>query len=103
MPDRASARQATNGPRPIVEDQVPPDGGAGLGYAGVGAEIDLLVLHRPPEPPEVDVVSPGQPESSGRPHGAHDMKHFVIMPSLGPAVQPSTSYTPATIPGYVER
>src|SRR3954462_11093633 len=47
------------GPAPIVEGQIPADRGAGLADRVVGSEVDLLVLDRPPEPLDEDVVAPG--------------------------------------------
>src|SRR4051812_155385 len=47
------------GPAPIVEGQVPADRGAGLADRVIGSEVDLLVLDRPPEPLDEDVVAPG--------------------------------------------
>src|SRR5215212_8657625 len=47
------------GPASIVEGQVPADRGASLADRVIGPEIDLLVLDRPPEPLDEDVVAPG--------------------------------------------
>ena len=47
------------GPRAVVEAQISADGGASLGDAGIGAQIDFLVLDRSPEPLDEDVVAPG--------------------------------------------
>jgi hypothetical protein len=46
------------GPRPVVEAEVASDRGPRLGNAAVGAQVDFLVFHRPPEPFDKDVVAP---------------------------------------------
>ena len=46
-------------PLAVVEAEIPADRGAGFRDAGVGAQVDLLVLDRPPEPLDEDVVAPG--------------------------------------------
>lgn len=56
---RGLAVQARMGPPGIVEVQVSPDGFAGLADRAIGFEVDLLVLHRPPEALDEDVVAPG--------------------------------------------
>src|SRR3712207_4789164 len=43
----------------IVEGQVPAHRGASLADRVVGSEVDLLVLDRPPQPLDEDVVAPG--------------------------------------------
>ena len=42
----------------IVKIEIPPDRGACVRHAVVGVQIDLLVLHRPPEPFDEHVVPP---------------------------------------------
>lgn len=46
-------------PRRIVEVQIAADKEPGFGDAGVDAQVDFLVLHRPLEPLDEDVVAPG--------------------------------------------
>src|SRR5271165_3087826 len=43
----------------IEEVEIPAQRRARLGDGVVGLEVDLLVLHRPPEPLDEDVVAPG--------------------------------------------
>ena len=43
----------------IVKIEIPPNRGARLWYAVIAVQIDLLVLHRPPEPLDEHVVPPG--------------------------------------------
>lgn len=45
-------------PSTIVEGQIPADRCPGIGDGIVGAKIDLLILDRPPEPFDKDVVAP---------------------------------------------
>lgn len=42
-----------------VKGQVSADRSAGLGHAGIGAQVDLLVFHRFPKALDEDVVAPG--------------------------------------------
>ena len=42
----------------IVEIEIPSDRGTCVRHAVVGVQIDLLVLHRPPEPLHEHVVPP---------------------------------------------
>ena len=42
----------------VVDVQMFPDGGSGLGHVGVGPEVDLLVFDALPDPPDEDVVPP---------------------------------------------
>ena len=43
----------------IVEAELSPDRGTGLGDAGVGSQVDLLVFDGPPEALNQDIVPPG--------------------------------------------
>ncbi len=45
-------------PPTVVEAEVVPDRGAGLGNAGIGPQVDLLVFDGPPEALDEDVVAP---------------------------------------------
>jgi hypothetical protein len=45
-------------PSTVVEVQIPADRCPGIGDGIVGAKIDLLILDRPPEPFDKDVVAP---------------------------------------------
>jgi hypothetical protein len=38
------------GPLAVVEGQITADRGARLGHAVIGAQVDLLVFDRPPQP-----------------------------------------------------
>ena len=42
----------------VVEADVAPDRGAGLGHAGIGPQVGLLVFDGPPEPLDEDVIPP---------------------------------------------
>jgi hypothetical protein len=42
----------------IVEGQIPADPGPGLGYAGVGAQVDLFVFDGSPQALDEDIVPP---------------------------------------------
>ena len=43
----------------IVAIEIPPDRGPRLRHALIRVQIDLLVLHRPPEPLDEHVIPPG--------------------------------------------
>lgn len=43
----------------VVEAKELPDRGAGLGHAGIGPQIDLLIFDDPPVTPDEGVVVPG--------------------------------------------
>ena len=47
------------GPSGVVEAEVAADRGSGIGHGIIGAQVDLLVFDRPPEPLDEDVVTPG--------------------------------------------
>ena len=49
------------GPLRVVKGQVSTDRCAGFADCGVGMEVNLLVLHRPPQPLHDDIVAPGAP------------------------------------------
>ncbi len=46
-------------PRAVAEAEIARDRGPGLEDAGVGPQIDLLILHGPPKALDEDVVAPG--------------------------------------------
>lgn len=46
------------GPSAVVEGQIPADPGAGLGDAGIGPQVDLLIFDAPPQTFDEDVVAP---------------------------------------------
>jgi hypothetical protein len=80
----------------IVEGQVPADRGSGLADCVVGPEVDLLVLDRPPEPLNEDVVASGAPsihadgnaglEQHAREVVAGELRALIDVEDLGPAV-----------------
>ena len=43
----------------VIKGEIAADRGARLGNAGIGAQVDFLVLDRPPEALDEDVVAPG--------------------------------------------
>src|SRR5260370_301462 len=43
----------------VVEAEVAPDRGSGIGHRVIGAQIDLLVFDGSPEPLDENVVTPG--------------------------------------------
>ena len=49
------------GPRAVVEAEAAPDRGPSLEDAGMGPQVDLLVLHGPPEALDEDVVAARAP------------------------------------------
>ena len=51
------------GPAAVVEGQVAADRSPGVGDGIVGAQVDLFILDRSPEPLEEDVVPPRSPPS----------------------------------------
>ena len=46
------------GPAPVVEGEIPSDRGMCRADGVVGSQVDLLVLDRPPQPLDEDVVAP---------------------------------------------
>jgi len=43
----------------VVEGQIPANPGPGLGHAGIGPQVDFLVLDAPPQTLDEDVVPTG--------------------------------------------
>lgn len=81
-------------PHAVVETDIAAKGGTGLGDAGVGAQVNLLVLHSPPEPLDEDVVAPDAVHADGDPcilqhlneiH-AGELRALVAVEDLRPAV-----------------
>src|SRR3954453_2672016 len=56
---RRPRAQARVWPSSIVKGEIPAERSARLAHAVIGPQIDLLVLHRAPEPLNKDVVPPG--------------------------------------------
>src|SRR6056297_3851752 len=80
----------------VVEAEVAPDPGAGLGHAGVGSQVDLLVFDGSPQALYEDVVAPGalavhaDPDLAGGQHldevGGSELAALVGVEDLGRAV-----------------
>src|SRR3954447_12743702 len=88
--------KARMGPAPIVEGEVPADRGAGRADGVVGPQVNLLVLDRPPQALDEDVVAPralavhadgdpGLPQHAGE-GVAGELRALIRIEDLRPAV-----------------
>ena len=68
------------GPPAVVEAEISPDQGAGLRYAGVGPQADLLLFEGPPQAFDEDVVPPGPLAI----HADFDLANGQRLDELGP-------------------